>query len=123
RNAILIADRPGVASALDALYNVLGALIMIGVVVLVARHYRAATAVARRRLGLVVGSGALALLLLAVAFAVDALSHVASSLVAGVALLVFATVPFFFLTGLMRVRLARGGVAELLVDARESAAL
>jgi len=123
RNAILISDLPGLASALDRLWNVLGALIMIGVVALVARHYHAATTVARRRLALVIGSGVLALLLLGTGFVIDAVSHEASKLLFSIALLVFATVPFFFLTGLMRTRLARGGVAELLVDVRESAAL
>jgi PAS domain S-box-containing protein len=122
-NAILIADKPGVATALDVFYDVIAALIMIGVFVLLARHYRAATAAWRRRLALVIGSGAFAVLLLGVAFAVDPASHTASNVLATTALIVFATVPFFFLTGLMQTRLARGGVAELLVDVRESAAL
>jgi PAS domain S-box-containing protein len=123
RNAILIADRPGVVTALNVFYDAIAALIMIGVLVLLARHYRAATAAWRRRLALVVGSGALAVLLLGVSFAVDPASHTASNALASVALVVFATFPLFFLTGLMRTRLARGGVAELLVDVRESAAL
>jgi PAS domain S-box-containing protein len=123
RNALLITDAPGVASALDVLYDVIGALIMIGVVVLLVRHYRAATAAARRRLALIIGSGVLVLLLLFLSFAVDPASPPASDILATGALLVCATVPFFFLTGLMRTRLARGGVAELLVEVRESAAL
>src|SRR2546423_13640534 len=79
RNALLIADKPGVATALDVLYDVIGALIMIGVVVLLARHYRAATVAARRRLALIIGSGALAIVLLGVSFAVDPASHTASN--------------------------------------------
>jgi PAS domain S-box-containing protein len=123
RNELLVSDQPRVVNALNGFFDAAGAVIMIAVVYLLVRHYRTATRAGRRRLALIVGSGALALFLLGVAFALDAASHSASSALFTVSLAIFATVPFFFVTGLVRTRLARGGVAELLVEVRESAAL
>jgi PAS domain S-box-containing protein len=120
---VRLTDHPDVVTVLNVFFDSVGVVVILGVTMLLARHYRAATTAARRRLALIIGSGILGLLLLAAGFAVDAASRNASQVLFTISLLVFATVPFFFLGGLLRTRLARGGVAGLLVEVRESAAL
>jgi PAS domain S-box-containing protein len=67
--------------------------------------------------------GGLAVLLLGISFAVDPASSNVGSAIATLALLVFGTLPFFILGGVLGSRLARAGVAELLVRVRETATL
>jgi PAS domain S-box-containing protein len=122
-NSILISDRPSVADAVDTTANILAVGLLGAAVVIVVRRYRAATPVARRTLRPIVMAGGAAIALLLLAFAVGPFYDTAQEALASIALLVLATVPFWFLIGLLRSRLAVGGVAQLLADVRETASV
>ena len=93
------------------------------VVLALVRKWRRSTPAARRALRSVFVVGGLAVLLLGISFAVDPASSNVGSAIATLALLVFGTLPFFILGGVLGSRLARAGVAELLVRVRETATL
>jgi PAS domain S-box-containing protein len=122
-NTILVSDNAAAANAVDTTANILAAVLLGAVVVIVARRYRAATPVARRILRPIVLVGGIAIFLLVVGFAAGSIYDPVQQGAAVVALVLLATVPFWFLAGLLRGRLARGGVAQLLLDVRETASL
>jgi hypothetical protein len=68
-------------------------------------------------------TGGAALALLAAGFAAGPIDQGAKDVLVTIALITLTTVPFWFLAGLLRSRLARGGVAQLLLDVRETASL
>jgi PAS domain S-box-containing protein len=122
-NVVLVHRDIGVANAIDTVSSLIAGVLIGTVVVLVARRYRAATPVARRVMRPVGVAGGGPLALLVVAFAAAPFSSTVSDGLTTVALLVLITVPFWFLAGLLRGRLARAGVAQLLLDVRETASL
>ncbi len=122
-SALLIVRSPTTASALNAVWDICAFVLLSCVVVLIVRHWRQSSPAARRSLRAILSVGGTAVLLLTISFAVDPISKGASSAIALIALLIFGTVPFFFLAGVLHSRLARGGVAELLVDVGQTATL
>ena len=122
-NVILIADKPGVGRALDTATNVAAATLIAVVVVMVVVRYRAATPVARRVFRPIGLTGGAALAFLAAGFAAGPIDQGVKDVLVTIALIALVTVPFWFLAGLLRSRLARGGVAQLLLDVRETASL
>ena len=70
----------------------------------------------RRALGPVLGTGALVMVVLFVQLVVDTVSEDAADPLYFVFLVTFALVPVAFLAGVLRSRLARSGVADLLVE-------
>jgi PAS domain S-box-containing protein len=112
-NPLVIADRPKVADALGAVFAVLGLLIFLGVVVLLVRRWRRATAAQRRILGPVYLSGGATVALVGVLFTIGFVSSGAAEVLAIVAFTTFGTVPLFFLAGLLRTRLYRAGARLL----------
>jgi signal transduction histidine kinase len=120
---LLVTASPQTASILTALTDIAALLLLGAAAVLMVRHWRTASIAARRGLGSILAVGGGIVLLLAVAFAVDPLSHRLESGVASVAGLLFATVPFLFVAELLRSRLARGGIAAFLVDAAGSSSV
>ncbi len=122
-NVLFVTASPRTATVVNVTADVLGlALLGVASVFLVA-HWRAASAAARRGLGSILASGGATVFLLALSFAVDPVSPRLHNLFASVALIAFATLPFFVVAVLLRSRLARGGIAELLVDAAESSSV
>jgi PAS domain S-box-containing protein len=96
-----------VSDALRAFFAVLGPIIFAGVGFVIVRRWRKATSAQRRILGPVYLSGGLTVVMVAVLFTVGSISDRASTITGIAAFSTFGTVPFFFLAGLVRMRLKR----------------
>ena len=112
-NPVLLANRPGAAKAIEGAFTVIGVAIFVGVIVLLVRRWRRATAAQRRILGPVYLSGGVTLALVGVLFGVGFASNTAAGFVAVATFTTFGTVPLFFLAGLLRTRLYRAGARLL----------
>ena len=91
------------------------ALVVVVLAIVVTRYLRARGAL-RRALGPVLGTGALVMVVLFVQLVVDTVSEDAADPLYFVFLVTFALVPVAFLAGVLRSRLARSGVADLVVE-------
>ena len=91
------------------------ALVVVVLAIVVSRYLRARGAL-RRALGPVLGTGALVMVVLFVQLVVDTVSEDAADPLYFVFLVTFALVPVAFLAGVLRSRLARSGVADLVVE-------
>jgi PAS domain S-box-containing protein len=120
-NRLLISDNHGAAIAIMTLVQVLAAVYLISVGAAVYLRWRGSTPVARRLLGPVLLAGGVSLVLFGVSLGLDQISRLASDVANGLAALGFLTVPFLFLSGLMRTRLARADVGKLLVETSRDA--
>jgi signal transduction histidine kinase len=118
-NALLIADNPDLESVINAAQRVVLISAVLVLAVVLARRYRAATPVLRRALA-PIAAGAVSLVMIAGVYALDTVSDDAQVPYA-LALFVLTSVPLLFLVGLLRARLARSAVGDLLVDLREPA--
>ena len=95
----------------------IAALSLLGVVLFaLAQRWRRASAALRRVLAPVFATSAISLLLFLVAIGVAELSRSAARPIELMALAAFAVVPFAFLAGILRSKLARSGVADLLLE-------
>ena len=106
-------------TARDVVTGVVGVLalaLLIGVLAIVVARFLRAPGPVRRALGPVLGTGALTMGILLVSVVVDAFSEDAGEPLYYVFLVSFALVPVAFLAGVLRSRLARSGVADLLVE-------
>jgi PAS domain S-box-containing protein len=112
-NPYVIHDSKSVADAFQTLFTVLGGAIFVGVVVLLIRRWRGATPAQRRILGPVYLSGGIAAALVGALFVVSSFSERGGNVLGVIAFVSFGTVPLFFLAGLLRDRLYRGGARLL----------
>ena len=117
RNLLLVDDNRGLADAVELSADVVLAGLFVAAAVLLARRWRTASAPARRALAPVLWSGALVLFLGAAL-----LTHYPSydtavgSVLLSVFLVAVGIVPLAFLAGLLRTRLHRSAVADLVVE-------
>ena len=105
-------------TARDIVTAVVGALalvLLLGVLAIVVARFLRARGPLRRALGPVLGTGALTMGVLLVSVVVDTFSEDAGQPLYFVFLISFALVPVAFLAGVLRSRLARTGVGELLL--------
>jgi signal transduction histidine kinase len=103
----------------DALRNAargIGVVLLLASIVLIARHWRRATPPWRRAVAPVLWWGAAAAATGALRLGHDALGRPLGQVVELVFFVVLATMPLGFELGLLRSRLARGAVAELVVE-------
>jgi PAS domain S-box-containing protein len=117
-NAFLVVDSDSAANALVLVGNLVGAAFMLAAAIVLVKRWREATAPARRVLAPVYIGGFVSVLLVGLSLALDPVtdfSHVVGTL----GILSFVSVPFFFLAGLLRTRLARVGAAQLLQETPE----
>jgi signal transduction histidine kinase len=115
-NAFLIERNDSLADAGIALLNVAGAVLSAVVVVLLWRRWRAATPPQRRALRSVLLPGLVVMALLSVSTGVDAAGATDLSVAVGIAgTAAFAVLPYIFLGGLARGRMAHGGAVRELV--------
>jgi PAS domain S-box-containing protein len=119
-NLLFVSRSSTTAHVLGVASDAAGAVLLAAVTVLLLRHWRAATPAARRGLRFILPAGAAALLFISASFAADPVSSSAKDVLVTFGLLTFATLPFFFLADLLRTRLARGGVADLLLGIPET---
>ena len=115
-STIAVRDAPSARDALDAVFTLLAVSIALSVLGIMARRYLRASRAQRRALGPVVASGALALIFLLAELVVAAFSEDAARPLEYLFLATFATVPLAFLAGVLRSRLARAGVGDLLLE-------
>jgi PAS domain S-box-containing protein len=116
-NAILVSASDGASQAIFRVVNGVGLVVAVGVIVILTRRWRTATAPARRAMAPVLWTAALAALCGVVLFAGGAAREDGVVVIARLA--TFAAlilVPLAFLAGLMRSRLARAAVSRLVLE-------
>jgi signal transduction histidine kinase len=114
-NLIAVTDSQDAEAAIENVQRAIGTGVSITTVVLVVRRWRTASAPLRRAAEPVLWAGAASF----VALAVSAVNDIVDQPLGDVEWLwwlVFATVPFAFLAGLLRVQMARGAVAQLVLE-------
>ena len=122
-NLLQISDSPGAAHALNVVWDIAGVALLGGVFVVLVRRWRLASPPARRALAAIRYPGGATLFLVALGFALAPVSLGIGRGIQQLGLITFATVPFAFLIGLLRSRLARAGAAQLLFEVRETVTL
>jgi signal transduction histidine kinase len=115
-SALLIDDDDTLRDVFNGITSAIGVAVVAIVLVILVRRWRAATAPQRRALAPVLWSGVAMLVLLATALGSDAagVQHL-TDVLGTLGLIVFASVPWVFLIGLVRSRVVRAdAVSELL---------
>jgi signal transduction histidine kinase len=121
-SALLIERNDTLRDVLNGIASGIGVVLAGLIIITLVRRWRAATPLQRRALAPILWSGAAMLVLLASALGTDAAGISRLTDVLGwLSLLVFASVPWVFLIGLVRSRVARAGaVSELLLRLGEA---
>ena len=115
-STLAVTQSPTVGRILINVISGAAVALVIAVLVVLAQRWREATPALRRALGPVFATAAIMLLLLALVEVVTSLfSHEAARPLALAALAAFGAVPFAFLAGILRSKLARSAVADLLL--------
>ena len=117
-NVFQIADAPALSEAIVRFQQLLGTPLAIAMVVVMVRRWRAASPSRRVAIAPVLITGAITFALLIPWTLNDALDEPLDDWPDAALELALAAVPVAFLAGLLRARLARGAVADLLVDLR-----
>jgi signal transduction histidine kinase len=115
-NAVLITADDGVAAVLDAVTGTIGVLVALAVVIELARRWRSASGPLRRALAPVLATGGAALVAIAALYATFVFAPDDTDVPAWFAVAFLAAFPYAFLAGLLRMRLARAAVGELVVE-------
>jgi PAS domain S-box-containing protein len=122
RNAALVDSNTSLATGFEELEAMVAIVIALVVAAVLFRRTRSKTAVARRQLVPVLVGGIVALLLFAIGLVLAPLSSGAAVVGIGFGLLASLAIPAAFLGVLLKGRLSRAAVGELLVELREGAA-
>jgi len=122
-NDLLVWEHKAIADVLLVFWDLAAVVFFVFVGIALVRRWRRSTPTARRAIRNVVYPGSAAVVLLTISFALDPVNHTAKTLFSTSSLLVAGALPYFILGGILGSRLARGGVAELLVRVRETATL
>jgi signal transduction histidine kinase len=115
RNLLFVWHKDGLHEILMSAQRVVAVLVVAGLVTVLALRWRAATPPLRRSLAPVLTTGAVAALLAGAAAAATAVSEPAATYLGLTAGLALAFVPLGFLVGLLRSRLARAAVGDLVI--------
>jgi signal transduction histidine kinase len=117
-NALLVADVPWLATAIQIAATAIALPLVALLAVLLARRWRRASRPARRALGGLSAVGLLMIVLLGVVLAAQAVigPDASPDLVAAPLLVAFAALPWAFVVGLLRSRWARAGAVSALVE-------
>jgi PAS domain S-box-containing protein len=114
-SAIVAVHSPTTETVVDAVGTAITAGIVLAVVIVLARRWRQATPALRRTLAPVYVAGSATLVVLLVSNVLSQISEPAADALGPLFLVFFAAVPFAFLLGILRARLARASVAGLVV--------
>jgi PAS domain S-box-containing protein len=120
-NAFLVVDSDTAAEALQVFWSLVGLAFMVAAAVVLAKRWRASTAPARRALTPVYVGGLASVIFVGLSFALTGLTG--SDAFGTFGTVAFVSVPFFFLAGLLRTRLARTGAVQLLQETPEAPSL
>ena len=115
-NVFQIADAPAASEAIVRVQQLLGAALAAATIAVVARRWRAASPSRRLAIAPVLVTGAIAFALIIPWTLNDALDEPLDDWPDVFVELALAAVPVAFLVGLLRTRLARGAVADLVVE-------
>ncbi len=115
-SAIAVTDHQRAGDVLDAITTMVGLALIAVVVGALVRRWRRASPALRRLAWPVVGAGVAALLAIGLVVIADQISSRAADVLQLVFFVAFAAVPFAFLFGVLRTRLARSAVSELIVE-------
>lgn len=116
QNLLFAVDAPSVHDLLMTAQRVVAVPVVVGVVVVLARRWRAAPPPLRRSLAPVLWTGAVTAVLAGGALVLDQVSSAATDAVGLAASAALAVVPLGFLLGLLRSRLARAAVGDLVIE-------
>jgi PAS domain S-box-containing protein len=112
---ILVSEQPGIVTFTNLAASI-GSLVLIGLAaVVLLRHWRAATPALRRLLWPVLAAGSATFFSIGLVVIADRFSDTATEALQLLFLVSFATVPLAFLFGILRTRLARSSVADVVV--------
>ena len=120
---IAVTDSDTAATVVGGIVGVLALALVAAILVISVIRFLRARGALRRALGPVLGTGALVMLVLLVQLVVGAFSEAAAEPLYYVFLVTFALVPVAFLAGVLRSRLARSGVGNLLLELGRGAPL
>jgi signal transduction histidine kinase len=115
-NVIQVADAPGASEAIVHAQQLLAAPLAVATILLVVRRWRDASPSRRLAIAPVLVTGAIAFALIVPWVLNDALGEPLAELPDVAVQLALAAVPVAFVVGLLRTRLARGAVADLVVE-------
>src|SRR5215218_5114042 len=115
-NVLQIADAPGASEAIVRVQQVLGAALAVATIAVMARRWRGASPSRRLAIAPVLVTGAVVFALIIPWTLNDALDEPLAEWPDVAVQLALAAVPVAFLVGLLRTRLARGAVADLVVE-------
>ncbi|HUQ23670.1 MAG TPA: PAS domain S-box protein [Gaiellaceae bacterium] len=115
RSTIVVGSSERASTVIRFVANGIGLALLVALLFIVVTRFLRAQGALRRALGPVLGAGALAMLVLALQLSIDAYSEGAAQPLEYVFLATFAMVPAAFLVGVLRSRLARSGVGDLLL--------
>jgi signal transduction histidine kinase len=115
-NLMQVADAPGLSEAIVHFQQVLGALVAVATIAVLARRWRGAPPSRRLAIAPVLVTGAIVFALVIPWTLNDALGEPLDDWPDLAVQLGLAAVPVAFLVGLLRTRLARGAVADLVVE-------
>ena len=115
RSTLAIGTYERAYDVIDAATSALGLALLATLLVIVVSRFLRARGALRRALGPVLGAGTVVMLVLVLQIVVDSYSNGAAAPLEYVFLAAFATVPLAFLVGVLRSRLARSGVGDLLL--------
>jgi PAS domain S-box-containing protein len=119
-NAFLLQRSDTAASAIEMIQNGAGIVLALAVMAVLVRRWRTASVPARRALTPVLFSGAVVVVLFLLVLTTFLFWEGAASSLRWVALAAYASVPFAFLVGLIRSRLARSAVGSLVIELGEA---
>jgi signal transduction histidine kinase len=119
RNLALVDAHAGLATGLEELEAAIALAITVAVAIVLTRRARAATPAARRQLVPVLVGGTFALLFFSIGLFLAPLSSHAGLVGFGLGLLAALALPGAFLAMLVRERLSRGAVGDLLLELRD----
>jgi PAS domain S-box-containing protein len=122
-NALLLWDSPLTDAIVSVILEGLAVVLLAVVVLMLARSWRGAGPAARRLLGPVLLVGVATLGFFALTLVVYPLSSAAADLISIGFVVGFVSLPFVFLWGILRSRLARSDVGALLADSAETPTL
>ena len=115
-NAFLVSDLETLATVLTVSVSVVAVAFLLVVVATLVRRWRAASPAARRTLTPVYLAGGATLLLFAVSVGAYSVSTTVADVAGWAGMVVLVGVPFLFLTGLLKSRLARAEISRALAE-------
>jgi len=116
-NLLLVSDQPHLASAILFIEQpIVGFVALVGAVAILAHRWWVGTPPTRRSLGPVLATGGTCLVVLALTIFVEPLSYRGGQVIGWAGVIAFSAVPFAFLVGLLRQRLDRSAIAQLVIE-------